>query len=79
MLQHVLSTERPSDIEITSTQVFIAKNIVPYEKAIDSYTINGYEYDLYSYTKDEYLVQLIHDNESLREELEATKIILGVE
>ena len=79
MKTHVLSTEMPRDIEITSTQVFIAKNIVPYETTIDNHHIIGYEYDLYSYTKDEYLVELIHDNETLRDELEATKILLGVE
>ena len=56
MKTHVLSTEMPRDIEITSTQVFIAKNIVPYETTIDNHHIIGYEYDLYSYTKDEYLL-----------------------
>lgn len=68
----VKSTERPQNIEITSSAVFVASNIQPYEQMFDEAIVQGYEYNLIEYSKDEYLL-------SLAEELAATKILLGVE
>lgn len=68
----------PSPIEITATQVFVNKNIIPYETE----DFKGFEYDVDVYDKDEYIVLLAQNQQdiaALREELEAAKIILGVE
>ena len=73
------SAVRPQDIEITATTVFIAKNIVPYEEEVDGRTLQGYEYDCVEYTKDEYLILQDSKIQSLKEELEAAKILLGVD
>lgn len=78
----VHGTQKPKDIEITSSSVFIASNITPYEEEIGDKIISGYEYDYVSYTKDEYILTLYNMNkniEQLEEELQATKILLGVE
>jgi hypothetical protein len=79
----IQSTERPQDVEMTDTQVFIADNIEEYEKEIDKHVVQGFEYDYKSYTKDEY-IQLLNDKNAraiaaLQEELAAAKILLGVE
>ena len=73
------SAVRPQDIEITATTVFIAKNITPYEEEIDGRTLQGFEYDCEEYTKDEYLVKQGEQIASLEQELQAAKIILGVD
>ncbi len=78
----VYSENRPKEIEITSSSVFVASNITPYEKEIDDEIIKGYEYDYVSYTKDEYILNLYNLNKTIKDledELEATKILLGVE
>lgn len=76
----VQSSARPQEVEITATQVFVAKNIQPFEKVIDEdHTISGFEYDYIAYTKDEYLIATTKALSDLEEELEATKILLGVE
>ncbi len=77
--EHVRSNERPQEIEITASAVYISSDIVPYEESINGRTISGYEYKCTVYSKDEYL---IHQNEkisSLEEELKAAKILLGVD
>lgn len=79
----IQSTERPQDVEMTDTQVFIADNIKEYEKEIDGHVVQGFEYDYKSYTKDEY-IQFLNDKNAraiaaLQEELTAAKILLGVE
>lgn len=74
----VHSQNRPQPIEITKTQVFVNKNINEYVR--DGFT--GYEYDIEIYDKDEYILVLATNQEdiaALREELEAAKILLGVE
>lgn len=75
----VRGAEVPQNIEITSTAVYIASNIEPYTENIDDKTVTGYEYDYTQYSKDEYLLILSERNETLSDELQATKIILGVE
>ena len=79
----IQSTEKPQDVEMTDTQVFIADNVEEYEKEMDGYTVRGFEYDYKSYTKDEY-IQFLNDKNAraiaaLQEELAAAKILLGVE
>lgn len=79
----IQSTEEPQEVEMTDTQVFIADNIERYEKEMDGYTVQGFEYDYKSYSKDEY-IQLLNDKNAraiaaLQEELAAAKILLGVE
>ena len=79
----IQSTEKPQDIEMTETQVFVADNIEEYEKEMDGYLVQEFEYDYKSYTKDEY-IQFLNDKNAkaiaaLQEELAAAKILLGVE
>ena len=79
----IQSTEKPQDIEMTETQVFVADNIEEYEKEMDYYLVQEFEYDYKSYTKDEY-IQFLNDKNAkaiaaLQEELAAAKILLGVE
>lgn len=78
----VKSSIRPQEIEITTDKVFIASNIEEYEDNIDNKIINGYQYDYVCYSKDEYILLMAQNNANiaaLREELEAAKILLGVE
>lgn len=79
----VKSSKRPEEMEITGTSVFIASNIEEYQVTIDGQTINGYEYDYVGYDKDEYLTTVaisnMHAINELQDELEATKILLGVD
>ena len=77
------SATMPQPIEYTNTSVFVASNISPYEETINDTTQTGYEYDYVSYTKDEYIDLISAQNQAtiatLQEELQATKILLGVE
>lgn len=75
----VRSTIRPESIEIMPTYVLITSNIVPYEEEIDGHISSGFEYDCQKYTKDEYLLYQSEKIASLEEELEAAKILLGVD
>lgn len=69
----------PDPVEITETSVFVASDIHPYTETIDGIEISGYEYKYTAYTKDEYLSMIATANQSLSEQLEATKILLGVD
>ena len=78
----IKSSVRPQEIELTSDKVFIASNIEEYEEVIDGRETNGYKYDWVCYSKDEYILLMAQNNAdiaALREELEAAKILLGVE
>ena len=77
--ENVCSNDKPQDIEITDTQVFLAKNIEEYSEVIEDHEVSGYKYDYFIYTKDEFLLESASQIESLKEELAATKILLGVE
>ena len=78
---------QPQPIEITTDSVYITSNVEEYSETSETgNVIRGYEYNLIQYTKDEYLLllaqsnaKLVKDNEELADELEAAKIILGVE
>lgn len=73
------STTQPQAIEITADSVFIATNITPYSKEIEDRTINGYQYNYIQYTLAEYLALQNANINSLQEELQAAKILLGVD
>lgn len=73
------STVEPQAIEITNSGVFIATNIAPYSKEIDDHVVSGYSYDYVQYTLGEYLALQNETIASLQEELEAAKILLGVD
>lgn len=75
----VKGTVEPKGLEITSNSVFVASNIQNYEENLDGRICSGYKYNLIEYTKDEYMILLAEKNSQLEEELQATKIILGVE
>lgn len=75
----VRGTEMPPELQITSSSVFVASNIEPYEEAVDDVIMSGYEYDYISYTKDEYIIKNAEAINELSEELAAAKILLGVE
>lgn len=75
----VRGNDEPQSIQITASSVFIASNIQPYEETIDEHYMCGFEYDLIQYDKDEYLLLLARQNNDLMDELQATKILLGVE
>ena len=79
----VRGSEQPQEIEFTSEYVFVASNVEPYEEIVDDKTIYGYEYDYVAYTKDEYIQLVLAENaktiSDLEDELQATKILLGVE
>ena len=78
-LGRVRGNDKPQEIKITNSSVFIASNIQPYEEVIDEHYATGFEYDLIQYSKDEYLLLLAKQNSELVDELQATKILLGVE
>ena len=81
MINHGIqySTDRPQAIEMTTDSVFVATNITPYSKEIEGHTIEGYQYNYIQYTKDEYLLEQLASITSLQEELQAAKILLGVD
>lgn len=70
---------RPHPVEMTSTSVFIASNIESYTEQVEGHTINGFEYNYVEYNKDEYLLQQMNKISSLEQELQAAKILLGVD
>jgi len=73
------SAARPQEVVMTNSAVFVASDIQPYERDIEGYHEEGYEYNYVGYTKDEYLIEQNKKIASLEEELEAAKIILGVD
>lgn len=75
----VRSVIEPQEIEITADSVLVASNITPYEEVFDGHTLTGYEYDCTKYSKDEYLVYQAETIASLAQQLQAAKILLGVD
>ena len=73
------STAEPQAIEITSDAVFVATNITPYSKEIEGHTMSGYQYNYTQYSLAEYLALQNANIASLQEELDAAKILLGVD
>ena len=81
MINHGIqySTSRPAEVEMTDKFVFIANNITPYSKEIEEHLIEGFQYEYIQYTRDEYLLQQTEKVNALQQELEAAKILLGVD
>lgn len=80
--ENTYSTTMPPEIDITAEKVFVASNIEEVTEEIEEKTINRYHYTLTEYDKDEYLAKMFKqqtDITALQEELEAAKILLGVE
>lgn len=75
----VYSSIAPNLIEITENAVYIASNIQAYTKTIEGHVQSGYEYDCVEYGKDEYLSYQASQIAALQQELEAAKILLGVD
>ena len=80
----VKSNSYPNEITSTDKMVFIASNITSFQQELDdNMTITVYEYDYVGYTKDEYIQKIMDENAQkiaqLEEQLEATKILLGVD
>ena len=73
------STVQPQEIEITTDSVFVATDITPYSKQVEDHTISGYQYTYKQYTLGEYLALQNTQIASLQEELQAAKILLGVD
>ena len=74
----VRSSVRPQEVTVTANSVLVASNITPYEEEIYDRTSTGYEYDCTEYSKDEYLVLQTEKVAALEQELQAAKILLGV-
>lgn len=73
------SITRPQETTITDKDVYVASNIEPYSKEIEDHIVEGYQFNLVSYTKDEYLLQQSTNITALQEELRAAKVLLGVD
>ena len=54
----VKSFNRPKNIEITDTTVFIASNIISCELENENGKVPGFQYNYHAYTKDEYIEYL---------------------
>jgi len=54
----VKSFNRPKNIEVTNTAVFIASNITSCELEGNDGKVSGFQYNYYGYTKDEYIEYL---------------------
>ena len=80
--EHTYSMNKPPEIETTSTKVFVSTNIEEMSVEVEENIVNCFCYTLVEYDKDEYLDILFKqqtDITALQEELEAAKILLGVE
>ncbi len=80
--EHTYSMNRPQEIETTSTKVFVASNIEEVTLEVEEKAKTCFSYTLTEYDKDEYLDILFKqqtDITALQEELQAAKILLGVE
>jgi len=78
----VYSVTQPKAIDFTNDKVYIAEGITQTIRECEGTSEECYQFNLVEYDKDEYILLLAQKNadiEALREELEAAKIILGVE
>ena len=85
---NVKSQNEPQSVAVLNNEVYVASNVTPYTEIIDeSHTVSGYTYTCTKYTLSEYFTVLNQQSErdyqtqiqQLQEELEAAKILLGVE
>lgn len=75
----IRSSVRPQDITFENGYVLVASNIQPYEEEIDDRVKSGYEYECTRYTQAEYFELQAQKMASLEEELQAAKVLLGVD
>lgn len=80
--ENTYSMNKPPEIETTSTKVFVSTDVKEMPIEVEENIINCFCYTLVEYDKDEYLDILFKqqtDIAALQEELQAAKILLGVE
>ncbi len=70
------STTVPDEIRVDEQSVWFADDITEVTVADEEGTHIEYEYTLIQYTKDEYIHNLINDNQTLQEELTNTELAL---
>lgn len=75
----IRSATIPKDVTFGNGCVLVASNITPYEEEIDDKVKRGYEYDCVCYSTDEYFALQAQKMASLEEELQAAKVLLGVD
>lgn len=76
------SLVQPPETEITEAKVFIASDVQEVIREFEDTQENCYQFILTEYDKDEYLKILMESRAqitALQEELQAAKILLGVE
>lgn len=81
-ISNVRSNTLPPEIQVTQTSVLVASNIKQYSQTVDEYEEKGYEYDCQIYTKNQYIMKIGQQTkaiEELQDQLEAAKILLGVD
>lgn len=66
--KNTTSTILPEEVKITKLYVFVSENIIPIKINTDNEQLNGYQYDLVQYTKEEYINKLLLENNSATEE-----------
>lgn len=72
----VYGSTQPQAVEITPDNVFVATNIESYKDTFDGKSITGYKYHYVSYTKDEYLLELVSNNAQLQQQVLDTQMAL---
>lgn len=74
----VQSTERPSDVDIRETKVFVASDVKEvHEKKTDEQPgFDGYSYNLKEYDKDEYIKSIQAKNAELEDETTQVQVAL---
>ena len=74
----VQSTERPSDVDIRETKVFVASDVKEvHEKKTDEQPgFDGYSYNLKEYDKDEYIKSIQEKNAELETETAQVQVAL---
>ena len=74
----VQSTERPADVDIRETKVFVASDIKEvHEKKTDEQPgFDGYSYNLKEYDKDEYIKSIQAKNAELEDETTQVQVAL---
>lgn len=80
--ERTYSMNKPPEIETTATKVFVTSEIEEITLEVEETNVQCFCYTLIEYEKDEYLDKLFKqqtDIAALQEELQAAKILLGVE
>lgn len=74
----VQSTEKPSDVDIRETKVFVASDVKEvHEKKTDEQPgFDGYSYNLKEYDKDEYIKSIQAKNAELEDETTQVQVAL---